>query len=231
MRLAVDFHVHVYPIFPREALLANIASRTKAVGCSAAVLFLTERHDCDWYRQEAGSADVKKIIINANGIPCVIFPGFQTVSSEGIEVHSLVTNNRPTDGRDLYDTVSEIRAGGGTPMLGWGSGKWTGKRGKLIEELVNDSTEKIYLGDSRHRPLGWPTPNVFSGRKVLNGSDPLPLRGEENAPLSYGHIFNVDVAFPEQINPQVLLGGTPEQQLGARLDPLRFGVLQTRLRL
>lgn len=231
MLLAVDFHVHVYPNFPRAALLASIASRAKSAGCNAAAIFLTERQDCNWYKQEARTAELKKIILDANGIPCVVFPGFQTVTSEGIEVHALATTKRPIDGRDLQDTVSEIRASGGIPMLGWGAGKWTGKRCKIIESFVNGATEQIYLGDSRHRPRGWPAPKVFDGRRILNGSDPLPLLGEETAALSYGHIFELNVSYPEQTTSEALLGSIPINQLGARLDPIRFGVLQTRLRL
>ena len=70
-------------------------------------------------------------------------------------------------------------------VLPWSAGKWLGSRGALMKELVMElPPDGIFIGDSALRPRVVREPAVFKlaskrGIKVLSGSDPLPLEGEE----------------------------------------------------
>lgn len=231
MRLAVDFHVHVYPEFDHIRMLRSIERRVQAARCDAAVLFLTERSDCDWFRAQT-EHDSSFFLLSAGKIPCLCFAGYQVNSSEGIEVQALATTDRPPEGVPLPDLIRFILDRGGQPMLGWGAGKWLGKRGAEITSILEgDLGPLVLLGDSRHRCIGWPTPAQFRGRKVFNGSDPLNLSGEESAPLSFGHILDMPIGALDAVTAQSILSHPPSATLGGRLDPIRFAMLQTRLRI
>lgn len=118
--------------------------------------------------------------------------GQQIVTVERLEVLALATTTKTRDGLSLLETVDTIRQQGGLAVLPWGAGKWLGKRGQLVEEfLKNASADHLFLGDNGGRPIFWPTPSPFNiaagrGIRLLPGSDPLPLPGEEQRVGAYG---------------------------------------------
>ena len=89
----------------------------------------------------------------------------------------------------------------------WGVGKWLGKRGRVLVDIINHSQKPFALGDNGGRPFFWPVPHFrflrqFQSSKngqnplkrhlpILNGSDPLPIRGEISRTASYGVIFDL----------------------------------------
>jgi hypothetical protein len=86
---------------------------------------------------------------------------------------------------------------GALPVVPWGFGKWSGRRGRLLAEfLAGPAAHGLYLGDNGGRPWFWPTPRPFdrvgaAGRRVLPGSDPLPFASHQARAGSYGLCLDV----------------------------------------
>lgn len=126
------------------------------------------------------------------GIRLFMVAGRQLVARERLEVLALATTVKIGDGKPLVDTVNEVRDAGGLAVLPWGAGKWLGKRGGIVSDfLQNASVKSLFVGDNGGRPKFWPRPASFDlaagrGIRLLPGSDPLPLPGEEHRVGSYG---------------------------------------------
>jgi len=90
----------------------------------------------------------------------------------------------------------------------WGVGKWLGKRGRVLVDIINHSQKPFALGDNGGRPFFWPVPHfniikkMLLGQKeeyggikktipIINGSDPLPVSAEFSRVGSYGVEFEV----------------------------------------
>ena len=206
MKLIADTHLHIYPFYdvPRalDALLDNLNrhdSTAIKVGC------LTERFDCDVYRQIREDATVLprerftvdatdkclEIRRSADGASVILLPGQQIITAENLEVLMLNAETRLAEGESAEKTVEQILDAGGIPVVAWGFGKWLGPRGKVVSALVDKyDRHQLAIGDSTMRPGGWPTPGPYrqgaqKGMKLVCGSDPLPFSGEEIRPGSY----------------------------------------------
>lgn len=121
-----------------------------------------------------------------------LLAGRQVVTAEKLEVLALATTALVADGLALPETVEAVRKGKGLAVLPWGAGKWLGKRGAIVDRYLQSATpEGLFVGDNGGRPVFWPTPRAFfaaksRGIRLLPGSDPLPLAGEELRVGSYG---------------------------------------------
>jgi len=106
------------------------------------------------------------------------------------------------------------------PLMPWGVGKWLGKRGRVLIDLINHSSKPFILGDNGGRPFFWPVPHfrfmdaleaqeqveksegdqgqnkphkwVKNRLATMNGSDPLPVSGEICRTASYGILFDME---------------------------------------
>jgi hypothetical protein len=130
------------------------------------------------------------------GIRLFVVAGRQLVAKERLEVLALATTAKIGDGKPLVDTVNEVRDAGGLAVLPWGAGKWLGKRGKIVSDfLQHAATKSLFVGDNGGRPKFWPRPAPFDsaagrGIRLLPGSDPLPLPGEEYRVGTYGGVVD-----------------------------------------
>ena len=121
-----------------------------------------------------------------------VIAGRQLVTREKLEVLALASLAKIGDGKALVDTIDEVRNRGGLAVLPWGAGKWLGKRGGIISDFLQSaSPDSLFVGDNGGRPEFWPRPALFDlaarrGIRLLPGSDPLPLKGEECRPGTYG---------------------------------------------
>ena len=96
------------------------------------------------------------------------------------------------DDAPLSQVLTTARAAGALAVIPWGLGKWMGKRGRIVRDLIEEqsnvnASEKIFLADCGTRPVGAPRSALLAaaeaaGLCVLAGSDPLPVaRGEARA--------------------------------------------------
>jgi len=134
---------------------------------------------------------------------CVL--GQQLVTQEGLEVLSVGESQYAYSPRysiaDLLEQSSQSLV-----LLPWGVGKWLGNRGKLIHELshknsYNDNKKlNQFFSDIPSRSKGLRAllggHALLSGandkQRLINGTDPLPIAGEECSVGSFGSRICVD---------------------------------------
>lgn len=214
--IVCDAHVHLYPQFSAERLLAS-ARDNFFCQCSdcwspppAMVLFLADTPRAEGFalffrmaesgqslgkfqlRQTAEKDSLLALDPERPEERLILIAGRQLVTVEKIEVLSLASPAIIEDGLELAQTVAQIRRRGGLAVLPWGVGKWLGKRGAIIGDYLSQADPcGLFVGDNGGRPNLWPAPRLFdvaAGRGVglLPGSDPLPLPAEELRVGSYG---------------------------------------------
>lgn len=127
----------------------------------------------------------------------------------------------------------------------WGVGKWLGKRGRVLVDLINHSSKPFFLGDNGGRPFFWPVPHfkfmkaVSEGKKtqwvkkalpVFNGSDPLPISGEIARVGSYGVTFELksSLSLSEVLE---TLKNDPVQNFGKPIGLFSFFIARLKMML
>ncbi|MDD1469485.1 hypothetical protein MEO43_30575, partial [Dolichospermum sp. ST_sed5] len=212
---AVDSHVHFHDCFDKGLFFESCFENMSKISYSeikTGMLFLTEGRNEDSYNflrtiheiknplskeifriKDIGEGVAIEVKSPPKGMKVIIFPGFQIVTKENIEVLSLGTKKRLPDGSSIGNTISDVLSLGGIPVLPWGFGKWYGTRGKKVEELIMKIIPDLFLGDTGGRSSVLPYPTQFNlaeanGMKILPGSDPLPFPKEAKRPMSYGFI-------------------------------------------
>ena len=130
------------------------------------------------------TAEVDKIILIA---------GRQIATRDGLEILALGTRDHFEDGAGIEETLAHLAETRTRAVLPWGFGKWIGRRGRIVRDLIQDIDPKsgFALGDSANRPMSWPAPPQFDIAEdraipVLPGTDPLPLTGEHLRTASFG---------------------------------------------
>ena len=121
----------------------------------------------------------------------VLVLGQQLATAEKLEVLSFGAAEVVLNGASIDETLAAIERSGGTGIVPWGVGKWSGRRGRLIERVLAEKRgDKFFLGDNGGRPKVWPVPQFALAQKlgirVLRGTDPLPLTGDERRIASFG---------------------------------------------
>ena len=132
---------------------------------------------------------------NAQGDCLYCVTGTQINAREKVEV-LLFGHNEVIPQRPLQEYLE--LASCGSPqllILPWGVGKWLGRRGKLINEVLQqDPIPHFFLGDNGNRPQWWTSVSQFTTAKqqnipVLRGTDPLFVPGQLKRVGTYGHII------------------------------------------
>jgi hypothetical protein len=247
MKYVIDTHLHIYPFYSLNRALTCLVDNLDShdsdaikVGC------LTERHDCDVYNsladnpaqelqetfdiQPSDSGNSLKITSRSTAKTVFLLPGQQIITRENLEVLSLNNPARVREGLPAMETVNEVIASGGIPVVAFGFGKWLGKRGKIVSQLIDQfGPGELALGDTTMRPYGWGTPVAFrrarkKGMRILHGSDPLPFAGEEIRPASYASVVSLQGDNPELAMKSILVCEPDPQPAGKRNTP--FEVVQ-----
>lgn len=208
MFLVVDTHIHYYPLYRREvfiySLFQNLAGHNNSA-VNAAFLIDSLGYDA-W-----------SLVENFEDLPCLVrrddaclrikqqgygelllFTGKQIVTREGVELLALFLNKEIKSGLAIYDTITKITDMGGIPVLPWSPGKWLFTRGKIVRNLINEvDPGKVLIGDTSLRPSSGFIPSMFrlakhKGFKIVCGTDPLPVKGEEKLIGSYASVVETD---------------------------------------
>lgn len=213
--LVGDGHFHVYPCYqPARAVSALIANLSRLAASARGlepgrdvfkIAFLVEGGAYDYFQKILR----KEIDFSAAGLevcagqeePCLSFvrdgktllvlvAGRQIATAERLEILGLGVSEKITDGLSAEEIIGKILAAGGLPVLPFSPGKWLFKRAEIVRHLAEKYGRDLIVGDSALRPLGWGEPEIMrrAGGKVLPGSDPLPLAGEEKYAGRYGFV-------------------------------------------
>lgn len=170
-----------------------------------AIIALTERDDCNFFKElkskkinianfEFIESNDRFVLLEVEDISLYIFPGRQLNTIEKVELLSLGQDTIVPSGLPVLDTLEKIHQAGATPVINWAPGKWWFKRGKIIKELINNRSLEFILCDTSLRPVLYRKPSLMkSGRKVIYGSDPLPIENEyKNIFRYYSEFKDID---------------------------------------
>jgi hypothetical protein len=218
--IMVDGHVHFHHGFKADSFLESAhsnfrgaARRMDTDATFVGVLLLTESQGENGFnrllaqveqkeRKRSGAAAMwtgqttgeptSARFTAGNRAPILVVAGRQIPTRERLEVLAVGTRREFEEGQPIRTVIQEVAQAGALPVIPWGAGKWSGKRGRLVDELIKSSTlPPFFLGDSGNRPGFWPRPVQFrraeeEGLGILSGSDPLPFPGEEKRVGSFG---------------------------------------------
>lgn len=169
---------------------------------------------------------------NAQGECLYLFAGQQLISSEQLEVLCLCTTLECADRTlTLDEMITQVWEAGGVAVVPWGVGKWIGRRGAILDRLIDDGHRyPVILGDNGNRPLFWPYPRHLAagerrGLPVISGSDPLPLAGHYRRVGSYGVWVagrRLDATRPVSDIKSILTGGDGLRPFGNTTGVFRF---------
>jgi hypothetical protein len=243
----VDAHVHVHRCFDERTFFDSALANFRAAGGEcvgglgpAGCLLLTESAGEDVFlglrvracsgngvwRFRPTEEDCSLIACREPEGSLVVVAGRQIVSAERIEVLALGTSAIPPDGEPLARTLAAVRAAGALPVLPWGFGKWLGRRGRLIAQLIAEARPgELFLGDNGGRPEGSARPRLFAaaearGIAVLPGSDPLPFPQEVVKVARYGF------ALPGPLDAARPFAALRRMLAGLAASPAPFGRLE-----
>lgn len=212
VRIAVDTHVHLHPMFDHAQCLNAAIANAKAAGlangpvwlllteCAGVHAFrdLLERPPMQWRAHLRGERRTLELE-RSDGACVLVTAGRQVQLKEGLELLVLGTDADIPDGIALHEGLARAAAANALPVVPWGFGKWWGGRGRALAAFLDSPDgSRILLGDNGGRPGLWPRPAPFAkviaaGRRVLPGSDPLPLPGQVKRIASYGLIATLDI--------------------------------------
>lgn len=218
--ILIDTHVHIYSCFNLKSFfdstLINFQNAANNLGAGedySAILILTDWEGKNWFKKLAALVNQPNAIEsdlgdwvphptqessslyfkNKTGHGFYIVAGRKIITSENLEALALATDDTDyPNGLSLLETVDFIQSKNSIPVIPWAVGKWLGKRGKNVDELIAQLDEKSYfLCDNSNRPFFWPKPKHFKifeakGGKLLSGSDPLHFPSEERRAGSFG---------------------------------------------
>lgn len=224
--ILADAHVHIYDCFDVEQLLDSALSNFQKQAQKQdrknnflGILLLTESSGDSYFKKfiavekisdaqntwsfQTTQESISLIARNENNQELILIAGRQIVTREKLEVLALFTDKIIEDDLSLEATIKAIIAAEGIPVLPWGFGKWIGKRGKLISELLaNNNLPTLCLGDNGGRPWFWRQPAYFTqaqqqNLKILPGTDPLPIADQFYRPGSFGFMIKADLSTEE----------------------------------
>jgi hypothetical protein len=159
---------------------------------------LAERPPDGW-RATLGSQGCTLDLRRIDGARVLATAGRQVQVEGGLELLVLGSDADIPDGVSLIEGMARAAAAAALPVIPWGFGKWWGRRGRRLAELLHSPHgDTVFLGDNGNRASFWPQPAYFdhvmaAGRRVLPGSDPLPFEGQVNRVASYGLIVTMDI--------------------------------------
>ena len=178
----------------------------------------------------------------ASGGRIIAVRGQQLITREGLEVLGIGHEPDLASGLSLAMMVERISAAGGWSIIAWGAGKWIGSRGRLVTEMIVSEKQRsdVMLADNGGRPWFWSRVPQFEvareqGMRVLAGTDPLPLKGEESRVGSYGFSVSIDPSTGQSVfdsfrraleDPSI-----PTHIIGKQMTIGRFASNQMRIRL
>ena len=263
--VVLDSHVHFYSAYP-PADFFNCAHDNARMAMASAggftpVLCFTETYRDHWFARfaelaEGGEAELGRkmgpwraqrtaeldslILLGPEGATITLIAGRQLITHEKLEVLALGVWEPLQEGLYLSDSLNLIQEHGGIAVIPWAVGKWLGKRGKVVEQILCDENRQgIWLGDNSGRPRFWGEPHPFKiahqrGIAILHGSDPLPLPGQYKKVCRFGTKINasLDMSHPSRTLKQVLTNPqTHIENYGELETTWGFIYRQTRLRL
>ena len=227
IQLIADSHVHIYPFMTVESVLEAASRNFFETGTSVqgsetvGLLVVADPEGVRGFERilEFGdgsgkvggwrieSADHRSVTLRKSSYnPIVAIRGQQLISREGLEVLAIGHDGELRSGLRLSSLLEKVRDAGGLSVIAWGAGKWLGRRGRVITEVIvaESGRSDIMLGDNAGRPRCWSRVRQFdlareSGMRIVAGTDPLPIAGEESRIGGYGVRMSIECGSDEAV--------------------------------
>ena len=255
-RFPVDGHVHFYEV-GRASLTLNSALenfltlRGGENQCVGALLLtegsrehvfetLSNRNACGDWTIKRTESEPQSLIAERDGHVLAIICGRQIRCDTGLEVAALGTTHEFPDGLALDDTLARVQESGAMAVIPWGFGKWSGERGKMVDQALDRySPGNLAVGDNggRLRLAGEPllvSKARDAGYKVLSGSDPFPCGDDYHRVGAFGFFTGVTPGTSSPWHELSTWLAAQEQSppgYGQAIGPLRFLSNQVGIRL
>ena len=249
----LDAHVHIHDCFDVPEFLEhayeNFRRQHEALGSGAGfdgVLLLTESCGANEFERLAGIAAAPgerlghwRIDENAEPVSLtvrtntskrlVLIAGRQIVTGENLEILGLGLREMPEDGLPIREVIDLVQKAGALCVLPWGFGKWTGRRGRIVRELINERPgDNFFVGDNAGRLALGPEPADFriarkAGIRMLSGTDPLPWTSQADSVGRFG------VVIDRGLDPDRPFADLRASLLDERREPQGYGRLESLL--
>jgi hypothetical protein len=214
--LFVDGHVHLYQRGDVQDMFSAVsenfarAANRARTSVSYGILLLADPQSIDGFhwcsqlsrldgsKQSTGWKIVSKpdnhtLHVSKKGcIPLAVLGGHQAITEEGLEVLIFPKKVETDERQPTRSLITRTIEAGGLAILPWGAGKWLGRRGKLIEQVIGDTAPgQLAIADNGGRPRVWRTVSILATARqrrfqIMSGTDPLPIPGELQRVGSYG---------------------------------------------
>lgn len=193
----------------------------------------------DWHAEPTTEAGALTLV-HEDRESLVVVEGRQVVTTERLEVLAAPCADDLPSGLPLPDTLTAAERHGAVPILPWGFGKWTGRRGRIVARLLDSwSPDRLLLADNGGRlAFGWKprllTLGAQRGFPIVRGSDPLPRASEVSRVGSSGSLLrgSFDARRPVS-GVRALLGACHQspRSFGAGVGPIDFLTNQVHMQL
>ncbi len=84
------------------------------------------------------------LCFNSNGHKIFFIAGRQIVTSEKLEVLALGLREDFKDNKPIEEVIDYIILKNALPVIPWGVGKWSGKRGAIVENLIEQNPKFFF---------------------------------------------------------------------------------------
>lgn len=220
----IDTHAHLYDCYDRaayfDATLANIRDARRRLGIADANEDATHTPAC-LLLAEPGNLQLFQALLDRGEVdggrwrfvPCgdglsliaqhrgrdelIFIKGRQIRTRERLEVLALCCDAMIPNDVTTVEALNRSLESDGLPVLPIGAGKWLGRRGRFVDELMDGPLgERFWLGDNAGRFAAGPTPRQFlqaqaRGRWVLPGSGTVAFASQATRIGRYGILLDV----------------------------------------
>lgn len=205
--ICVDTHTHYYPCYDAETFLSslqhNLLATARKLGATGTVYpvacmldsasstgfadlsagFLGNTRQLSWSVEHNAHNPAVLHLSRGDGEQLTVIGGRQLVTRENLEL-ILIGRTAPVSPRQSALELLLAYQKRYCAILPWGFGKWLGKRGAIVDELIARNDLVFCLGDNAGRPELWRKVQQFKLAKqysvpILPGSDALPLASEQ----------------------------------------------------
>lgn len=202
----VDSHVHYYPFCTYseffETIYHNMSAWARELTHEnhfSGIIFLCETKNSSSFLELRDMAGIEsnagewviatvegEDMLRANngyGRDILIVPGTQVITAENLEILLIGSSHKIPHGKPARSYIDGTNRSL-VIIIPWGVGKWLGKRGKVIEDIITSAKHSVFaVGDNSGRPAVWSHVSQFKqaknqGISILPGSDPLPVAGQ-----------------------------------------------------
>ena len=147
----------------------------------------------DWSIHAAGD-EPESLVAESDDQWIAVVCGRQVRCQKGLEVAALGTLDEFPDGESVAEMIRRVRESGALACLPWGFGKWSGARGALIAQALEEyERDAFVVCDNGGRLEAFGQPRLIGeaarrGFTVLPGTDPFPIGNDYRRTGAFGFL-------------------------------------------